>query len=107
MHLMKNPKSRNGRLNMHSPTHKLKMSNPNHANRVKLGDMQVVKLKDFKKKSSDRQAKITITEKIPKEGNIPSRSIRRRLPLFRIQSTPVFRKFKFLNQTIKGRSGPL
>ncbi|KAJ0887513.1 hypothetical protein HanRHA438_Chr09g0391651 [Helianthus annuus] len=93
----KNPKSRNGWLNMHGPTHKLKMSDPNHANGMQLRKMNTVKLKNFKKKLCYRQTKVAITEKIPKEGNIPGRSVCCRLPLFREQSTPALWKFEILN----------
>ncbi|KAJ0940204.1 hypothetical protein HanRHA438_Chr02g0080781 [Helianthus annuus] len=77
------------------------MSNPDHTNRMQLGKMNVIKCKDVKKKRRCRQTKVAITEEIPEKGDIPRRSICRRLPFFRIQSTPTFRKLKISHQTIK------
>ncbi|KAJ0575814.1 hypothetical protein HanIR_Chr05g0217091 [Helianthus annuus] len=82
---------------MHCTADKLKMTNPNHPNRVHLGDMKLVIRKNFMEKFCHRQPKVACRKEIPKQGNIPGRSIRRRLALLRVPSIPTVRKLEVSN----------
>ncbi|KAJ0456217.1 hypothetical protein HanIR_Chr15g0759901 [Helianthus annuus] len=66
VHLMENSKSRNRRFNMHCMAHKFKVTNPNHTNRVHLGDVKLVIIKNFKENFGCRQSEVTCREKVPK-----------------------------------------